>query len=134
MVRQDGIVKVLDFGLAKLGETRNDERRARNEEADTLVQASPDIPPSSFRAHPSTMPGIVMGTPRYMSPEQARGEKVDARSDLFSLGVMLYEMIAGQSPFAGATPSDVMAAILTAEPAPLSQRLPDAPPEAGSGL
>ena len=62
-----------------------------------------------------------MGTPRYMSPEQARGEKVDARTDIFSLGVMLYEMIAGRAPFAGATTNEMIAAILRDEPPPLAE-------------
>ncbi len=119
MVRKDGIVKVLDFGLAKLGETQKLERGARNEEAETLLQASPDIPPSSFRDHPFTTPGMVMGTASYMSPEQARGERVDARSDLFSLGIVLYEMIAGHQPFTGVNMLDVVGAILHQEPAPL---------------
>ena len=68
----------------------------------------------------STEPGVVMGTPGYMSPEQARGEKVDARADLFSLGVVLYEMVAGRAPFAGETSSEVIAAILRDEPPPLA--------------
>ena len=97
MVRRDGIVKVLDFGLAKLTEAVGSRR---------LTARFRHWPAS---AHES---GMVMGTPRYMSPEQARGEKVDARTDIFSLGVLLYEMIAGRAPFAGATTSDVIAAIL----------------------
>jgi len=70
-----------------------------------------------------------MGTPRYMSPEQARGEKVDARTDIFSLGVMLYEMVTGRAPFTGATTSEVIAAILRDEPPPLAECAPDAPQE-----
>src|SRR4029450_2045402 len=72
-------------------------------------------------------PGLVLGTAHYMSPEQARGQKVDARSDIWSLGVVLYEMVAGSPPFRGETPSDCIAAILTAEPAPVSSILPDVP-------
>ena len=74
-----------------------------------------------------TRPGLVLGTAHYMSPEQARGQKVDARSDIWSLGVVLYEMVAGSPPFRGETPSDCIAAILTAEPAPVSSILPDVP-------
>src|SRR5207247_644714 len=74
-----------------------------------------------------TQPGVVMGTPRYMSPEQARGRQVDARSDIWSLGVVLYEMVAGRPPFTGATPADVSAAILRAEPAPLEDYVRDVP-------
>ncbi|MGH9843240.1 MAG: protein kinase domain-containing protein, partial [Blastocatellia bacterium] len=113
MVRRDGIVKVLDFGLAKLTEP-----------------ASPAIDTqASTLARNSTEAGVVMGTPRYMSPEQARGEKVDARTDIFSLGVMLYEMVAGRAPFAGATTGEVIAAILRDSPPPLAECAPDAPPE-----
>ncbi|MFN0123707.1 MAG: TPR end-of-group domain-containing protein, partial [Blastocatellia bacterium] len=105
--------KILDFGLAKL-------TGVRSEEAETLQQEAVNNPQS-------TNPGVVMGTASYMSPEQARGQKVDARTDIFSLGVMLYEMLAGCRPFEGETTGDVMAAILTAEPEPLSQHLPDSP-------
>src|SRR5439155_13077466 len=74
-----------------------------------------------------TRPGLVLGTAHYMSPEQARGQTVDARSDIWSLGVVLYEMVAANPPFRGETPSDCIAAILTAEPAPLSSISPDVP-------
>jgi serine/threonine protein kinase/predicted negative regulator of RcsB-dependent stress response len=103
MARPDGLVKVLDFGLAKL----------------TEAPARP--PDSEASTNLSTAPGMVMGTVSYMSPEQARGQKVDHRADIFSLGVVLYEMIAGRRPFDGATMSDVIAALLTAEPPPLRQ-------------
>src|SRR6478735_12531457 len=74
-----------------------------------------------------TRPGLVVGTARYMSPEQARGQKVDARSDIWSLGVVLYEMVGGIPPFAGETPSDCIASILTMEPPLLTDVLPDVP-------
>lgn len=121
MVRRDGYVKVLDFGLAKL--LQKDEGEGMKDELETTPHPSPLIP------HPSTALGLVMGTPRYMSPEQARGEKVDARTDIFSLGVMLYEMSAGQTPFTGTTPGEMIAAILRDEPLPLTQLLPNVPPE-----
>ena len=113
MVRPDGYVKVLDFGLAKLTEA-----------------ASPaiDSQTPSVAGH-TTDVGTVMGTPRYMSPEQARGEKLDARSDIFSMGVVLYEMIAGCTPFAGATANETLAAILRDEPLPLNRHAPSAPGE-----
>jgi serine/threonine protein kinase len=84
----------------------------------------------SLSASPSlnlTDSGVVMGTPRYMSPEQARGERVDARSDSFSFGVLLYELVAGSPPFNGATVSEVIAVILRDAPAPLNESA--APPE-----
>ncbi|HJU55468.1 MAG TPA: protein kinase, partial [Pyrinomonadaceae bacterium] len=110
MVRRDGYVKVLDFGLAKLTE----QRAASSPSAFTLAE---------------TGPGIVIGTVTYMSPEQARGLRVDERTDIFSFGVVLYEMLAGRAPFGGPTPSDVIVAILDREPQPLNLLLPGVSPE-----
>ncbi len=115
MVRPDGLVKVLDFGLAKLME-----QPAAIRGVDTQA-------PTVDRL--STTPGMIMGTVKYMSPEQARGHRVDQRTDIFSLGVMLYEMVAGRRPFEGATTNDVIAALLTAEPPPLSSLDSQAPAE-----
>jgi TolB-like protein/Tfp pilus assembly protein PilF len=111
MLRPDGYAKVLDFGIAKLTEGR-------------LTSEHHD---SATTAALQTRPGLVLGTGRYMSPEQARGQKVDARSDIWSLGVVLYEMVGGIPPFTGETPSDCIASILTKEPPPLSGVLPDVP-------
>jgi eukaryotic-like serine/threonine-protein kinase len=111
MVRRDGLVKVLDFGLAKLTEAS----------APGVDTQAPTVTGASTEA------GIVMGTPRYMSPEQARGEKADARTDIFSLGVMLYEMVTGRAPFAGATTGEVIAAILRDSPPPLQLSAREAP-------
>lgn len=116
MVRDDGYVKILDFGLAKLLEPRRDATRI-DAEAETVELAH-------------TEPGVVMGTTQYMSPEQARGLHLDARTDIWSTGCVLYEMLSGRSPFAGETPSHTVVAILEEEPAPLSTRTPDAPPAA----
>src|SRR6266436_4894898 len=109
MLRPDGYVKVLDFGIAKLTEQKvaSDDHTV---ETTAMLQ---------------TRLGLVLGTAHYMSPEQARGQKVDARSDIWSLGVVIYEMIAGIPPFRGETPSDCIASILTTEPSPLSGVLPD---------
>src|SRR5499426_579476 len=114
MVRPDGIVKVLDFGLAKLTEPAAPEI---DTQAPTLQKVM------------NTESGVMMGTPRYMSPEQARGEKLDARTDIFSLGVTLYEMVAGRAPFAGTTPSEVIASILRDAPPPITECAPGAPQE-----
>ena len=115
IVRCDGIVKVLDFGIAKLEVGRLGTVARRSTGAVVAVQ--------------TTEPGVVHGTPRYMSPEQARGLHVDARSDLFSLGSVLYEMITGAVAFDGSTTSDVIAGILKDEPAPPTKFAPDTPPE-----
>jgi serine/threonine-protein kinase len=108
MVRPDGLVKVLDFGLAKLIERRPFDTLGDGSEATTAILAGAET-------------GAVIGTVNYMSPEQARGQKLDARTDLFSLGVMLYEMVAGHSPFARETAADTIASILEKEPPPLAQ-------------
>jgi tetratricopeptide (TPR) repeat protein len=109
-ITNDGLVKILDFGLAKLSEVE----AARESDDETALRAQ-------------TTPGVVMGTAGYMSPEQARGGEIDARSDIFSLGVVLYEMVAGRTPFKGANTIEMLAAILHQEPPALWQFAPDVP-------
>jgi len=113
MIRADGLVKVLDFGIAKLNEGQPQQ---------TL------LPPLLAASLSMSMAGMVIGSARYMSPEQARGQSVDARSDIFSLGVVLYEMVAGKAPFEGQTVSDVIAEILKGTPRSLSEIIPEIPP------
>jgi serine/threonine-protein kinase len=108
---RDRFVKVLDFGLAKLTDR---ESSSADPEAVT-------IPISE------TNPGLVMGTSGYMSPEQAQGESIDARSDIFSLGVVLYEMIAGEAPFKGRTDGHTLVSIIEREPPPLTDKVPNVP-------
>ena len=115
MIRRDGIIKVLDFGLAKLIE------RLPSEFVDS--EAPTSIPMKSE-------PGSVIGTAIYMSPEQARGVLVDSRTDIFSLGVVIYEMVARCLPFKGVDTIEILAAILSdREPLPIARYAPDAPPE-----
>jgi len=113
MVRHDGFVKVLDFGLAKLAEYKG---LTSDPEAATVQVVRTD-------------PGKIMGTANYMSPEQTRGLELDQRTDIWSLGVILYEMVAGRVPFEGTTPSDVVASILRTEPVPLQRYAPTIPDE-----
>jgi eukaryotic-like serine/threonine-protein kinase len=113
MIRRDGYVKVLDFGLAKL----------------TEYQGVDSYPEAATVQVIKTDPGRVLGTANYMSPEQARGFEVDERTDIWSLGVILYELVAGRVPFEGQTASDVVASILKTEPVPLQRYSPEAPAE-----
>jgi predicted ATPase/serine/threonine protein kinase len=103
MIREDGYVKVVDFGLAKLSE-----KVMAGQAEKTLIQRF-------------SIPGMIMGTANYMSPEQARGARVDGRSDIFSLGIVLYEMLAGRQPFCGDTTTDILADIIQFDPRPISQ-------------
>src|SRR5688572_6578400 len=106
IVRPDGVVKVLDFGLAKLVEEQN--RSIFGLEESNLLQSQ-------------TAKGVILGTVSYMSPEQARGKRVDARTDIFSFGILLYEMLTGEQPFTGETVNHTIVAILEKEPQPVSQ-------------
>ena len=119
MIRHDdGLVKVLDFGLAKMAAPppAGVASASVDREAETQVRAD-------------TAPGVVMGTVAYMSPEQARGATVDERTDIWSLGVLLYEMVAGCSPFVGTTSNEVISAILSKTPAaPLARFTHEVPP------
>jgi serine/threonine protein kinase len=114
MLRRDGIVKVLDFGLAKL--TR-----------DRQMDGTDSLAPTE--AFVNTEVGMVLGTAHYMSPEQARGLDVDARTDIWSLGCVLYEMVSSHKPFLGTTTLDVLSGILNTEPQSLEAHMPEGPRE-----
>ena len=107
MIRQSGLVKLLDFGIARL---------SRPAEAATDAATGIQV---------QTQHGLLIGTPQFMSPEQARGTDVDHQTDIFSFGVVMYEVLSGVSPFAGDTVTDVIVAVLTRDPPPLA----DVPPQ-----
>src|SRR6266581_778404 len=114
MLRLDGYVKVLDFGIAKLAESAFAQATVDGAEPMTLAE---------------TNLGSILGTVRYMSPEQARGAPVDKGTDIWSLGVVLYEMVTGHAPFAGDTPGETMSSILEKEPPPLTNYVAHTPAE-----
>ena len=114
MITPRGRVKVLDFGLAKVAQSASTPEQISDSQLATRVKTSP---------------GVIMGTANYMSPEQASGKELDVRTDIWSVGVVLYEMVTGRLPFEGSTPSHVIVAILEKEPLPLSayaQNVPEA--------
>lgn len=115
MVRRDGYIKVLDFGLAKI------------QQKDIVsVGSGSEDPTIEVRR---TQPGAVVGTPAYMSPEQSRGKPLDARTDIWSFGVVLYEMLCGRRPFTGDTTADVLVSVLSKKPLRISTYRRDVPPE-----
>jgi serine/threonine protein kinase len=114
MIRPDGYVKVLDFGLAKL--------------ADSKIESFPDLK-TSMDTPNQTARGLILGTVNYMSPEQAKGEMVDERSDIFSFGAVIYEIMSGRTPFAGDSTLETLGNLINAEPQPLSTVVPTVPGE-----
>ncbi|HUH62588.1 MAG TPA: serine/threonine-protein kinase [Terracidiphilus sp.] len=119
VVSEDGRVKLLDFGLAKLTETA----------AAADIDSAAGTATMTARQDVQTEEGTILGTVAYMSPEQAEGKKVDARSDIFSFGSMMYEMVTGRRPFEGANNISILSAILNKEPPTLAEAAPDAPAE-----
>jgi serine/threonine protein kinase/Tol biopolymer transport system component len=125
-ITSPGLVKILDFGLAKsIGPAH--ETQAPPESSGLGVVHLNDKPTLGVDAHRLTSPGIALGTAEYMSPEQACGRRIDARSDLFSLGAVLYEMATGQVPFQGNSSAQIFAALLRENPEPITSLNPSAP-------
>ncbi len=126
MVQANGQVKVLDFGIAKLTGLRNDETPTLSHSASPNPQS--ENPHSAIPNPQLTAPGARLGTIRYMSPEQTHGEVLDARTDIFSLGTVLYEMLAGQRPYGNVPDDEMMRQLMDAsEIGPVSKLLPDIP-------
>ncbi len=114
MVRRDGYIKLLDLGLAKLSDQGGPQDFDSKDPTKALL---------------STNPGAIMGTAAYMSPEQTRGIRVDGRADIWSRGVVRYEMLTGVRPFGGETVADIMVSVLNSEPRPIGQTVPNLAPE-----
>ncbi len=114
IIRPDDYVKILDFGLAKLVSQKN--------------KAFLNLEESTFQQN-DTAKGVILGTVNYMSPEQAKGEKADERTDIFSLGEVIYEMVTGRTPFAGETMSETFANLIKTEPLPLARYAANVPSE-----
>jgi len=144
MIRPDGYVKVLDFGLAKLIEGTNvtgplqlpgGENAVSTADLDHEITAPHRADQIGFDEYATleagslnqTTPGIIMGTAQYMSPEQARGLRVDSRTDIFSFGIVLYEMLVGRPPFSGGSSRDIISNIINYEPLQLSKIDPEIP-------
>ena len=119
MVTRASQIKILDFGLAKLTQ-----KQMAEVESNWSTLAYP-----SAKGHAETTPGTILGTVGYMSPEQARGEKLDHRTDIFSMGVVLYEMLTRRQPFKGKSGIDTLHAIINEEPTPITEITPQAPVE-----
>ncbi len=131
MVTREGRVKVLDFGLASRRPLDAAGREQTAAEQDPMVEVNVTSVPTVVRSPDMTEPGTVMGTVAYMSPEQARGGKVDARSDVFSAGVVLYELLTGERPFQGASAVDLISSILRDTPPSVTELRADLPPHLG---
>ena len=129
LVTNRGQAKILDFGLAKLQGSGIRDQFGQDALTPDPRPPVPDVPAASLEPDHLTSPGVALGTVAYMSPEQARGEEMDARTDLFSLGAVLYEMATGCLPFPGDSPAEISAAIRHQAPLPPSQLNPQLPAE-----